>query len=100
MSDENKAVPIVVSANLKKTAVKLDGRGNIISDFKTKRIIQPVADEAVPTAVEAPQDTTNLSLKELSNLIEQKENEIDELKQIRREKVKKLRAELEEMEDL
>lgn len=97
--DTPKVPPIVVSPNLQKTVTRLDKNGNFITDHKTKQIITPKEEE--PIAPQEPQaQPQELSIKQLTALIEQKEDEISELKVKRREKIKDLRAQLEEIEEL
>lgn len=108
---------VQISPDIKKTSEQINMRGDKVKPF-TKQIIQPREPEYVPTAEEQagevvtpiqetkteselPKvDAENMSVKELRHLIESKEDELEVLKKLLKDKVRKLRAELEELESL
>lgn len=104
---------VVVSPNLKVEKIFLDKHGNQVDSLKGGRIIKKFGgdDEAPasiptppvpqPTQAEAvPIDYENMSLKELRNMIDEKEDELDDLKKLLKKKVKELRQQLDELEGL
>ena len=99
MSDKRNVIPIAVSPNLKREKVWIDSKGNKISGPKG-HIIEAAAEEPqAPAEAPAPEPQT-LSVKQLRTLIEQKEDELDSLKSQLKTKVRELRKELEELEEL
>lgn len=114
MSEENK-VPITVAPAFKRERIFLDKHGNRTEGLKGKVIKKVQEDEqplpadkpampqaqseaatVVPRTIEKPVE--ELTLKELQNKINDTEDMLTKLKLLKREKIQKLRAELEEME--
>lgn len=89
---------VVISPTLKKEREFIDRQGNIINP-RTKEIIQKkeeyIAPKVLPT--QNVETKTELSLKEIKQMIQNTQARLAELEELKAKKVAELKAELEDL---
>lgn len=98
---------VFISPNIKKEKVRIDTAGNII-DPDTKQVIQEVIPEFVaptePTPEPTPQPTPTVieqpRNKSIKELIAETEATLVQLKELRKQEIERMKAELAELEAL
>jgi len=97
----------IISPNLKRESVRIDTQGNEINP-RTKQVINPAETEYVappvtppvtpPEAQNAPVAVVSYETVDIQSLIIQAENEVVRLKELKRQKIADMKAELELLE--
>jgi hypothetical protein len=90
---------VFVSPNIKKESVRISPNGDFI-DPKTKQVIQEVEPEFVaPIEQPTPQIQTPPKDKSIKELIAETEAALVQLKEMRKQEIERMKAELAELEE-